>query len=379
MKRAETNHHIDWINTLFLSLTPVVAASGLIWRLMDGGVHWATWMMAFSLAVASGFGITAGYHRLFAHRSYEGSWPVRLLLLIFGASAFQNSAIKWCSDHRRHHRYTDRDGDPYNIQRGFWFAHMGWILRSEGPAIPLDNVPDLYRDRLVALQHRFYLLVAVFAGFVLPAMLGALWGDFWGGLLVGGFLRMVTNHHFTFAINSFCHWWGTQPYSDRSSARDSWILAIFTYGEGYHNYHHEFQADYRNGIRFYHWDPTKWLIASLAWVGLTRNLRRSNPRKVLMARLRMDEKRLLNRWNSSAALEELTEMINRSRARCEVAYARYSVLRGEYETLKVQRVAEVSLRIEELKREIRGAQEEWRMAQQVWQNLLRAHLEPLPC
>jgi stearoyl-CoA desaturase (delta-9 desaturase) len=183
----------------------------------------------------------------------------------------------WASDHRRHHKHVDHDEDPYDISKGFFHAHIGWLLFKLLPQPPFDNVADLKKDPLVMWQHRHIHLLAIMVSFVLPTLAGFAW-DGWvgalGGFLIGGVAKVVVLQHGTFLINSACHTIGRQPYSTRCSARDSFLMALFTFGEGYHNYHHEFQHDYRNGVKPWQWDPTKWLIWILSKLGLTSGLRR---------------------------------------------------------------------------------------------------------
>ena len=149
---------------------------------------------------------------------------------------------------------------------------------NSGRSRRFDNVADLKKDPLVMWQHKHIHLLAVLVSFGLPTLLGALW-DGWigalGGFLIGGVAKVVVIQHGTFLINSACHTFGRQPYSTRCSARDSFFMALFTLGEGYHNYHHEFQHDYRNGVKPWEWDPTKWLIWSFSKIGLTSSLRRA--------------------------------------------------------------------------------------------------------
>ena len=183
----------------------------------------------------------------------------------------------WASEHRRHHKHVDHDEDPYDISKGFFHAHIGWLLFKLLPQPPFDNVTDLKKDRLLMWQHRYVHSLAVLVSLVLPALIGGLW-DGWtgalGGFLIGGVTKIVVLQHCTFFINSACHTIGYQPYSTRCSARDSSLMALFTFGEGYHNYHHEFQHDYRNGVKRWQFDPTKWTIWILSKLGLTAELRR---------------------------------------------------------------------------------------------------------
>ena len=277
---------INWVSSSFLIGTALLTVTALPVYLWFFGFDWFHFGTFFIMFILTGFSITAGYHRFFAHKTFEAKWPLRLMVLIFGAAAFENSVLMWTSDHRRHHKHTDHDDDPYNITKGFFYAHMGWILFKLNPEPPLDNVPDLERDALVRWQHRHVFLLAVLIGFVLPALAGFLynsWVGALGGFLIGGIARVVATQHTTFFINSACHCMGRQPYSKRCSARDSFFLAIFTLGEGYHNYHHEFQYDYRNGVKPWQWDPTKWLIWILSKLGVTSHLRRVPAEKIMAA------------------------------------------------------------------------------------------------
>jgi stearoyl-CoA desaturase (delta-9 desaturase) len=273
----------DWTNILILASAHLLALAAIAWLVFVQASPWTIGLGLVWFALC-GVAITGGYHRLFAHPTYRASWPLRAFYLVFGAAAVQNSALKWSADHRIHHSKTDREEDPYNIRRGFWWAHIGWVFyKDRHPGEP-RGVKDLAADALVRWQDRNYVLLAIVVGLVLPAGLGLLWGDAVGALLVAGFLRLVLQWHATFAVNSFAHYFGSQPYGRANSARDSFWTALITLGEGYHNFHHRFQADYRNGVRWYHFDPTKWWISCLAKLGLTWDLRRTRPEVILRAR-----------------------------------------------------------------------------------------------
>jgi stearoyl-CoA desaturase (delta-9 desaturase) len=153
------NGEFSWVNTAFLIGTPALAAALLPLYLAQGNFSWADLAIFCFMTAASGFSITAGYHRLFAHQTYETHPLIRFLFLIFGAGAFQNSAFKWSSDHRYHHRFVDKEGDPYNINRGFFYAHMGWIFRHDPAARSFANADDLQIDPLVRWQHKYFLLI----------------------------------------------------------------------------------------------------------------------------------------------------------------------------------------------------------------------------
>ncbi|MEZ5965007.1 MAG: fatty acid desaturase [Planctomycetota bacterium] len=249
-------------------------------------IHFSWWTLGFGVlwAMLCGLSITGGYHRLLSHGAYTASAPLRVLYLLFGAASVQNSALRWAADHRAHHANVDGDDDPYNITRGFWWAHVGWIVFKAPSGKNMALVRDLQRDPLVRLQDRFYVPLAILMGAVVPMVIGALWGDAIGTMLVAGWLRLVLQWHATFSVNSLAHCVGRQPYSTRSSARDSFLVALVTLGEGYHNFHHHFQIDYRNGIRWYHFDPTKWFVWLAAKVRLASDLRRASSEQIRLAR-----------------------------------------------------------------------------------------------
>jgi len=284
---------INWTASLFLTATLLTALIGTPLYLATFGL--APWLVALFLfyVFATGMSVTLGYHRLFAHRAFTAKWPVRLGTLLFGACAFEDSVLDWSSDHRKHHKHVDGHEDPYNISKGFFWAHMGWIFFKLYPR-RLDNVRDLEKDVFVRWQHRYHRWIAGIVGLLLPSLLGFAiggWVGALGGFLIPGITRLVVVHHSTFLINSLCHTLGKRPYDSRTSARDSWIMALLTFGEGYHNYHHSFQHDYRNGVKAWQFDPTKWAIWLLEKLGLVTNLRRVPQEKIVLAELREAQRR----------------------------------------------------------------------------------------
>lgn len=311
-------------NALIFSLTLAVAVVCVPWWGLTHGFKAATWALFGFFLVANGMSITGGYHRLWAHRAYDAHIVLRILFLIFGTMALQNSVLLWCSSHRRHHLNVDDDElDPYCVGRGFWFSHIGWMLRDYPSGVPdFANVPDLRRDPLLAFQHRHYALLTTVTNFGFPLAGGWLIGDVWGTFFLAGVLRLVLSHHFTFFINSLAHMWGSRPYTDENSARDNPILALVTHGEGYHNFHHIFAHDYRNGARWWQWDPTKWLIASLQWVGLTRRLKRTPAFQIHRALLAMQFRR---------AQAKLATHPDEARAPSHIVQLRHRIAQ-EYET-----------------------------------------------
>ncbi|MGI9251209.1 MAG: acyl-CoA desaturase [Pseudohongiellaceae bacterium] len=283
MKKAP----INWTNVVLFSLTPLFAVTLVPLYGLYYGYEWFEWLMFVLLMGVCGMSITAGYHRLWAHKAYRAHPVLRVMFAVGGAFALQNDILHWASDHRRHHRHVDdNERDPYSAKRGLWFSHIGWILR-DYPSGEEDfsNVKDLLRDPVVVWQARYYLPLVLLTNIGLPLLLGLLYGDIIASLLLAGLLRLVLSHHFTWLINSLAHKWGVQPYSKDNTARDNSLLALFTYGEGYHNYHHAFQWDYRMGIKWWHFDPTKWMIRVLSWFRLTGDLKRSTPAQVEKTRV----------------------------------------------------------------------------------------------
>jgi stearoyl-CoA desaturase (delta-9 desaturase) len=285
---------ILWVNVLMFVITLIGAVIVVPWYGFTVGYSTAAWVWCAVLLYANGLAITGGYHRLWSHRTYEAHWSLRFIYMILGAMALQNSVLVWASGHRDHHQYVDdNDRDPYSAGRGLWFSHIGWMLRRyPSGESHFDNVRDLQKDPLVAFQHKYYYPLAIGLNVFVPLALGWLHGDLWGVFLLAGVLRLVLSHHFTFLINSAAHAFGRQPYTDENSARDNPWLAVLTYGEGYHNFHHMFAHDYRNGIRWWHWDPSKWIIASLSWIGVTRRLKRTPDVAIQRARLAMQFRRV---------------------------------------------------------------------------------------
>ena len=270
------NAPINWIPAFVLISTPLAALLIVPYYLWTHSVSWQVWAIFAFFMAWNGLSITVGYHRLWSHRTYQANPIVKWFFLIGGTLAVQGSVFDWCAGHRLHHRHVDDIyQDPYSAKRGFWFSHIGWMLKNY-PSGHYDykNIPDLKADPVLVAQDKYYALWILLANIGLPALFGWMVGDIAGTLVLAGLLRLVLSHHFTFFINSLCHMFGTRPYTDTNTARDNPILAIFTWGEGYHNYHHFFQYDYRNGVKWWQYDPSKWIIYGLSKIGLTWDLKR---------------------------------------------------------------------------------------------------------
>ncbi|KAI0676698.1 hypothetical protein C8Q78DRAFT_1073491 [Trametes maxima] len=309
---------VRWFNVAILTITPGIWLYGVsTTSLRLETLLWSMLYYAFSM-----IGITAGYHRLWSHRSYNASRPLQYLLAVMGASAVQGSVYWWARGHRSHHRYTDTPLDPYNAKRGLLYSHIGWMLVRPVVKPGYADITDLQRNCIVQWQHRWYFWIIALAGYALPAVVAGLgWGDWWGGFYYAGMMRITLAHHglggrararspgqSTFCINSIAHHLGESPFDDRKSARDHFFSALVTMGEGYHNFHHQFPMDYRNARKWYQYDPTKWFIRLCATFGLASHLHVFPENEINKGELSMELKRLKQvqdhiRWPAKA--EEL--------------------------------------------------------------------------
>jgi stearoyl-CoA desaturase (Delta-9 desaturase) len=280
-----------WRNIIFFALTTIISVIGVPWHIMTYGFQpFHLWLTVFFI-LATGLSITIGYHRLFAHATFKTNPVIECLLLFFGAGAFQQSVLDWASQHREHHQYVDTNLDPYNIKRGFFYAHIGWVMFWDHD-FHHDIVKDLVKKPYIQHQHKYINLWALAAGVLLPMGIGCLYGDPLGTFIFAVCFRIVFVQHGTFFINSICHTFGTATYDIHSTAKDHWIVAIVTNGEGYHNFHHRFPSDYRNGVRWYHWDPSKWIIALLGRLGLAWDIRKVSDFRIIEARIKAEQLRV---------------------------------------------------------------------------------------
>ncbi|THV00429.1 delta 9-fatty acid desaturase protein [Dendrothele bispora CBS 962.96] len=280
---------IRWFNLGILVITPCIAAFGFL----VAPLCYQTMLFSICYFIFTMLGITAGYHRLWSHRSYNASSPLQWFLLFGGTSALQGSCLWWSKAHRSHHRYTDTELDPYDSTRGLLWTHVGWMIFRTDLRSGAVDICDLRRDPLIRFQHNWYFTLAFVFGFFLPTIIpGLLWGDWIGGLCFATAFRMTLAHHSSFCINSIAHFLGSAPYDDKLTPRDNFISAILTMGEGYHNFHHQFPMDYRNAYLWYQWDPTKWFIAFCERIGLACQLRVFPSNEIVKGALTMKLKKL---------------------------------------------------------------------------------------
>ena len=280
---------VNWPQATLLCIEPFIALYGLF----TTSFVWQTTAFSILWYFLTGFGITAGYHRLFSHRAYEATLVLRYILLTLGAGGVQGSAQWWSRGHRAHHRYTDTNLDPYSAHKGVLYSHIGWLIFKPRRKPGVSDVSDLTRDPTIQWQHRNYLTLAFLVSFVLPTLICGLgWGDYRGGYFLAGVLRLVIVHHSTFCVNSLAHYLGDAPFDDRHTPRDHFITALVTLGEGYHNFHHEFPSDYRNALKWFQYDPTKYLIIFFKTIGLASNLKEFPQNEIQKGRYTMARKEL---------------------------------------------------------------------------------------
>lgn len=318
--------------------------------------------------------ITVGYHRLWAHKTFDAHPFVRFVLAIGGAFALQNSALHWSSDHRVHHRHVDHtEKDPYAAPKGFWYSHIGWMLREYQPLRYSDysNCRDLQKDKIVMWQHKYYWRLTWALNLGLPLLLGWALGDAIGGFLLIGVTRLVLSHHFTFFINSLAHIWGKRTYTEKNSARDNGFLAFLTYGEGYHNFHHLFEYDYRNGIRWYQFDPSKWFIWTMNKLGLTRNLRTVPSERILKAKLDLQKQRLETQLDLVEQTEKMRESLQAEYDQMIEKMLAFYAVRKRLFTLKKRKLSDTCQHeLEELNEKLDSLKTAFQQQQQRWQEIV---------
>jgi stearoyl-CoA desaturase (Delta-9 desaturase) len=260
-----------------IPMAALVAAVPLAW---GWGLGWTDIGLAIGFYYLSGFGVTVGYHRYFTHRGFKAKRGLRNALAIAGSMALQGDVITWVADHRRHHAFSDKEGDPHSpwlygttpvaLAKGFWHAHMGWLFGPERTNAARFT-PDLLADRdIVRISRQFALWTAV--SLLAPALLGGLISLSWWGALTAffwaGLVRAAVLHHVTWSINSICHMIGKRPFEARDKATNVWPLAILSMGESWHNLHHADPTCARHGVKRGQVDMSArviWALEKLGW------------------------------------------------------------------------------------------------------------------
>lgn len=345
----EAPRPINWPTVLFIAATTLASLAWPVYA-WHYGITWAEIILAIAYYYATGMSITVGYHRLLSHRTFKAHPVVEAILLALGAAAWQGSALEWSVDHIQHHSHIDTDNDPYNRRRGFWYSHMGWLVRRDS-TMPMQRIPHfLKNDPLVMFQHRWYVPIALATSFGIPFLLCG-----WGGLLLVGAVRVVVIHHTTWFINSWAHTGSRRPFNPDVTASDNWLLAVVAFGEGWHNYHHAFPNDYRNGVRAFDWDPSKWLIWTLSKVGVAYDLKRTNPATMWTRRVEA----LLAYEGCQRTRADLLESTRRS---LEQLARRSESRLASLSTRIHEQVASSQAELQELRSRLAARREEWKAA-----------------
>ncbi|PVV02737.1 hypothetical protein BB560_002806 [Smittium megazygosporum] len=265
------SERVNWANVFLVPAMPLIGIYGLF--KVDLKLY--TFLFAVLYGFFSGFGMTAGYHRLWSHTSYTATLPLKIFLLMAGSACFEESAISWARHHRAHHRYTDTSLDPYNALDGFIYTHIGWLFyKKQKSEAGYVSISDLKADPILLFQHNFFYPIGFFFAFIVPTFLcGVGWGDWMGGLLFASIGRVAVIHQLTYCINSITHIFGTSTFGDDQTSKDCTLVGFITFGEGYHNFHHEFPNDYGATPLFFQFDVAKWFIDVMAFFGLAYDLK----------------------------------------------------------------------------------------------------------
>jgi stearoyl-CoA desaturase (delta-9 desaturase) len=292
MNRLERNANLAGVVVPFLG---VIAAVILLWNSM---VNWTQIGIMVVMYLVSAIGVTLGFHRLLTHRAFQSYPWFEHSMAVLGSLSIQGSVMDWVADHRKHHAHTDKEGDPHSPHvghgtglSGFWHAHAGWLMETQGQADWRKYAPDLYEDRTMRRIGKLFpllaivsLLIPTLAGFVLSGFTakGALEGYIWGGLV-----RVFFGHHVTWSVNSICHIFGARRFDVEDRSTNVWWLAPFSLGESWHHNHHAFPRSAFHGMKWWELDVTGLAIRALAKVGLAWNVVRIAPERQ-QAKLRVD-------------------------------------------------------------------------------------------
>ncbi len=287
------NENLDRFLTGTITVLPILALGVVAWQVWSELLGWSDLIVFATMYVLTGLGITVGFHRLFTHRSFKTGKAVRATLAALGSMAIEGPVISWVADHRKHHVFSDQEGDPHSPHvdhghglkgalRGLMHAHLGWLFIHTQRGLKSRYAPDLIADPVVNWVSRTFLLWVI-ASLTLPFLLGwAIGGTLDAaltGLLWGGAVRMLVLHHSTYSINSLCHFFGRQRFKTGDESRNLWWLSVFTFGESWHNNHHAFPTSARHGLGRFQIDTSAWVIWALEKTGLAWDVVRIPPER----------------------------------------------------------------------------------------------------
>lgn len=289
------NERRDRIITGLVTVVPVLALGLVAWQLWSVALGWSDLAVLVIMYAATGLGITVGFHRLFTHRSFKTTPAVRAVFAVLGSAAIEGPVISWVADHRKHHAFSDKLGDPHSPHvehghgwrgalRGLAHAHVGWLFIHTHRGRKTRYAPDLIRDPVVAYVDRTFIWWAIWGflvAFALGFLLGGLsWRAGLTGMLWGGLVRTLLLHHVTYSINSLCHFFGRRPFETGDQSRNLAWLSFFSFGEAWHNAHHAFPTSARHGVDRRQLDLSAGVIALLEKCGLAWDVVRVAPDKL---------------------------------------------------------------------------------------------------
>ncbi|KAJ7324462.1 hypothetical protein JRQ81_017482 [Phrynocephalus forsythii] len=278
-----------WRNIILMSLLHLYAVYAL-WLIPS--THLLTSLWAILCFILSGLGITAGAHRLWSHRSYKATLPLRIFLAVINSMAFQNDIYEWARDHRGHHKFSETDADPHNATRGFFFSHVGWLLVRKHPDViekgkKLD-LSDLKADKVVMFQRRFYKPSVLIMCFIVPSVVPwYFWGEsLYNSFFIAAILRYTMILNATWLVNSAAHMYGNRPYDRNINPRENHLVVFGALGEGFHNYHHTFPFDYSTSEFGLKWNFTTAFIDLMCYLGLASDTKRASKDIILARKIR---------------------------------------------------------------------------------------------
>jgi stearoyl-CoA desaturase (Delta-9 desaturase) len=280
------NQTLDRFLTGTVTVLPFLGLGIAAWQLWNSWLHWYDLIAFLAVYIPTGLGITVGFHRLFTHRSFKTGPVVRGVLAALGSAAIEGPVVSWVADHRKHHAFSDEEGDPHSPHvdhgglRGLFHAHVGWLFLHDQRALKTRYAPDLLADPVVSFVNRTFLWW-VLAGFAVPFAIGyALGGTLMAGLtslLWGGLIRMLVLHHVTYSINSLCHVFGRRDFETGDESRNLAWLALPSFGESWHNNHHAFPTSSVHGLKWWQVDLSSMVIRALERTGLAWDVVRFSP------------------------------------------------------------------------------------------------------
>ncbi|XP_021963229.1 acyl-CoA desaturase [Folsomia candida] len=279
---------IAWRSTIILSVIHFMGIWGLI-NLLVGKIYLKSFAIQWVIGQMGALGTTGGAHRYWAHRSYRATRPLQIFLAFCQTISVQNSIYEWVRDHRVHHKFTETNADPHNAKRGFFFAHMGWLMVRKHPDVirkgATVDMSDLENDPVVSFQRRHYLPLITIIAFILPTVIVAWSGETWLNSWLLTMFRYILALHLTWLVNSAAHLYGMRPYDKGISPRECWYVSMFALGEGWHNYHHVYPQDYRTSeFGIYHTNLTALFIDMCAYFGWVYG-RKTVPKRIVEARV----------------------------------------------------------------------------------------------